>query len=179
VIYPLLFLCTFVGFEAFEQSRWAFVNLLKKISPKLQWAVFALSTGSCLIIGSVPMNHSPFLYDAMSKLAKETPTPASFAYVANSHTGVSQFYLKAPSLQVPQHTIDDFMNGLRLGTRPPQDYFGLYRVELKDLEEIETRCQTVFQSSSGIYRRLISIFEKIPRKKRMDAIVKCSSLRVK
>ena len=94
-------------------------------------------------------------------------------FVADSALDISKFYFKEREYTPRKISSEDFLRLLvyKDGQSPSYD-FGLSRMNLKIVELVKQVRQMRYLSASPLERRLRDFSEKVPRRKRLDVIVR-------
>ncbi len=171
---PIFILLMFVGWPKFENwlGKYKFgKNLIFWHYRKIN-ILFVIGVFVSLFIGIQRQNDAPLLFNEVGEKLRLKTIDAHTIYVADSRNKMSQFYLKSQNVELNKIGISAMFQLIQ--ARPLDRYtFAVYRINLSDFEKLKTLCSVQFVSVSPFMIKAMSVFEHIPRKKRVDTIVEC------
>ncbi len=148
MLIPFWTLGFFVGLEALE-NRYPNSNPITRAFYAIHKGLAGFFYLGALLYGVlalVVLNPQPRFYQRISDLWHQGDLLLPFGFVANSRSGLSQFYLKDPrALPTQILKINDFLKALDQHRLPAQRYV-LQRVPIEFLNKVEGVCTTILSS---------------------------------
>lgn len=178
-VLTLIFVSTFVGYE-WAEGRPELAKLfdrLARIPKKVFYGILVFLFAIGMLLSLRPQSQVQRAYEQAFSLWKSGELASNFIFVADSALDISKFYFKERDFTPRKISSEDFLR-LLLGSdgRAPSGDFVLSRIDLKIVKQAEQVCQVIYSSASPLVRRLIELSEKVPRRKRLDVILRCHGL---
>ncbi|MEN9811032.1 MAG: hypothetical protein RLZZ488_2599, partial [Pseudomonadota bacterium] len=134
--------------------------------------IFLVTIG--LLLSLRPQSQVQRAYERAFTLWKSGELSPNFIFVADAALDISKFYFKERHFTPRKISSEDFLRQLidNDGVHFSGD-FVLSRIDLKIVKQAEQMCQVLYSSVSPLERRLLEFSEKVPRRKRLDVILRC------
>lgn len=171
---PFFILLMFVGWPKFEDwlSKYKFGKNSLIWHSKNVNILFFSAIFVAIFVGIQKQNDAPLMFSEVGQKLRLKTIDAQTMYVADSRNQMSQFYFKNQNMELNKVSIAEMFS--LLDSRRSERYtFAVYRINLADFERLKSQCTVHFVSVSPIIMKAMTIFENIPRKKRVDTIVEC------
>jgi hypothetical protein len=176
-VLTLIFVSTFVGYEWAEgrpELRRLFENLAR-VPKKVFYGLLVFLAAIGLVLSMRPQSRVQRAYERAFALWNSGELSKNFIFVADSALDISKFYFKERDFTPRKISSEDFLRLLVDNDgRPPSGDFVLSRIDLKIVKQAEQVCQVLYSSASPLERRLLEFSEKVPRRKRLDVILRCN-----